>query len=303
MARTRVAHRRILVPLDGSTLADAMLRRVEDLAEATGAELVLVSVARTAAAQAALRRHLDRHCFALKRRGRPARARVLRGDPAAQILAVADHERPWCIAMATHGRSGPAAWVLGSVAERVCRESRHPVLVANPTALGGRLAPKQVVVPLDGSDVSASVLPHAATLARAFDAKLLLVHFVEPTRTRAAREVPPRRDVVEFLEARHAELAASGLRVEFRISAGHPATRLLELARADGSDLVAMATHGRSGLGRWLYGSVAETVIRSARCPLLIHRPAVAVAHAGTRGPRAAAPRPGGKTWIGVANA
>jgi nucleotide-binding universal stress UspA family protein len=179
--------------------------------------------------------------------------------------------------MSTHGRSGIERWVHGSVAERVLRRSPAPLLLANPFTFAKRpeQAPpfQRIVVPLDGSENAAMALPRAATLARFFSAEVVLLHVVpealadgELVGAVHEREL----EGLELLEA--ARGALSPLVVRTRLERGVPANVILDVVADEHADLLAMTTRGRSGATRWTFGSVAEDVLRHARCPVLVER-------------------------------
>lgn len=127
------AFTRVLVPLDGSTLAEAVLPLARDLAAALGLELVLLRVAPNAAERAEAAAYLEHTAAGLRTGGLTVATRVTEGAAADEILQVAAAEDGAPIAMATHGRGGPARWVLGSVAETVVRAAAAPVLVVRGT--------------------------------------------------------------------------------------------------------------------------------------------------------------------------
>ena len=126
--------------------------------------------------------HLSRVRAGLLARGVDARTLLLTGDPAAVILDACQTERPSLVALSTHGRSGPARWIRGSVAERVLRACEVPLLLANPRALAdapaspGELRVERILVPLDGSPGAAAITPSVLELARVFQAEVILLH-------------------------------------------------------------------------------------------------------------------------------
>ncbi|MCO5166667.1 MAG: universal stress protein [Planctomycetes bacterium] len=283
---------KILVPLDGSRLADGILAHVRRLtAEVAGAEVTLLQVlpAYLAADEIALMRdEADEHHAALARllthEGLTVRSRVdVAPDPAEHVVDTARDLGVDLIALSTHGRSGPSRWLRGSVAERVLRGATVPVYTANPQGLvmtdDAIVGWRRVLVPLDGSERATRVLPLAGRFALASDAEVVLLHIDEP-------EVPgvhPVPEVAAMKAQRRAEetlgqateqLRRAGLervRVLGRYG-GDPAHEVLEAAREVSADLIAIASHGRTGLARWRFGSVAEKVLRAAEAPLLIVR-------------------------------
>jgi nucleotide-binding universal stress UspA family protein len=263
---------RILVPLDGSELSRRILEPVSRLAKTTNAEVRAISVVEDYAADQAMLRGEDPLGLASAELGRalePLTKLGLRtaydsyiGDPATRILEDAEDYRPSLIAMATHGRSGADRWIRGSTAERVLRRSPFPVLLANPRAIDRALPIERILVPLDGSELSARVLPAAVDLARAYGADLILLHVIEGG--------APTADASKVLEPFAARL--QGVRYRTVVTRGSAAFEILEAAREQHADLVAMATHGRSGPSRWVFGSAAEHVLHQCNAPLLVVR-------------------------------
>jgi len=267
---------RILVPLDGSELSSRILRPVRALAARAKAEVRAIRVLDGFEADQAMLRGEDPYALAAAQLGRELapldEAGIATafdsylGDPAGRILDDAATYKASLIAMATHGRSGMERWFRGSVAERVLRRSTVPVFLANPHAIGESLPVRRILVPLDGSALSAEALPLAADFARAFGAELILLHVIEPADDGASPKA--RAEALELLEQSARRL--EGLPVRTHVATGSPALGILEASDAERVDLVAMTTHGRSGISRWAFGSTAEDVVRHARAPLLI---------------------------------
>lgn len=140
---------------------------------------------------------------------------------------------------------------------------------------------QRVLVPLDGSQLAESILPFAEKVAGP-EAELVLLRVVEPLSAgevmASAGVVTPDALLARELDAKHylagveLRLKSQGLRVERRLQVGHAAEEILAVARAARVDLIAMTTHGRSGLGRLLFGSVAEAVLRASPVPVLMVR-------------------------------
>ena len=136
----------------------------------------------------------------------------------------------------------------------------------------------RILVPLDGSKIAEAAIPEAAGMARGGECTLVLLHA-------AQARIPPGADVsgdqVEalgegerYLAGVKAYLAKEGIAVETHVWIGPPAPAIVECARANKADLIVMTTHGRSGLGRLVFGSVAESVLRGTPLPILLVRPA-----------------------------
>ena len=256
----------VLVPLDGSELSAKVVGFLEPLLQLEATSLVTLHVKGGPT-------------------GRPvpgppgAKALEREGDPAVEILAAARDEQVSLIAMSTHGRSGVARLVRGSVAERVLRGAQVPVLLVNPFTQpsndGGAL--RRILVPVDASNLSTSVLPEVTELAKVYDAHVILFHVCAPSASDSPlaerREAERKAELREQMEPHLARLDAEGVAASFRVVFEFGAAeQILAAAEASDVDLVALTTHGASGLSRWLFGSVAEHVVRECRAPLLIKR-------------------------------
>jgi nucleotide-binding universal stress UspA family protein len=140
---------------------------------------------------------------------------------------------------------------------------------------------KRALVPLDGSPVAEAIVPFILEIAGPLDMAVRLLHVVEPIRSVVGDGAGPvivddpvarQRDAEEYLAALAAELRARGIDASWEVRRGAAATAILAAAKSFGADLIAMSTHGRSGLGRLLFGSVAEQVLRHADVPVFLMR-------------------------------
>jgi nucleotide-binding universal stress UspA family protein len=284
----------ILVPLDGSDLAASALPWARAIASKTGAEVALMTavipyVEWDAAAEktkwepleGAAVEYLESKRAALASSDTRARTVVRWGEAWKAICEAAESERADLIAMTTHGRSGLSRWALGSVADRVMHEASVPILLLHPEN-GSGLAPeiKRILVPVDGSDLSISVLPFVSHLATALNATVVVMNVVTP--------IPVAYAGMEgYVDARMLDAIEAGARVSLEravnmvrqsgvvadpfVVRGTAADGIVDQAR--NVDLIVMSTHGRSGLGRWVAGSVADAVVRRSHVPCLLYRP------------------------------
>jgi nucleotide-binding universal stress UspA family protein len=142
---------------------------------------------------------------------------------------------------------------------------------------------QRMLVPLDGSEVAEAILPFAEQVAGPLDAEVVLLRVIEPLSpvelVASAGVVAPDTFTLRDIDAKHylsevqCRLSKKGLRVRTRVAlGGPPAEEILAAAQATSADLIAMATRGRSGLGRALFGSVAESVLRASPVPVLLIR-------------------------------
>jgi nucleotide-binding universal stress UspA family protein len=141
---------------------------------------------------------------------------------------------------------------------------------------------KRAVVPLDGSSLAEGILPFLLAIAGPLDVALVLVRVLEPVVPLAVEgmrsvTVDPgdgvrQHDAEDYLRSTAAPLRARGVKVDWQIRSGRPDTEIIAAAQETGADLIAMSTHGRSGVGRLLFGSVAEQVLRHSEVPVFLMR-------------------------------
>lgn len=293
-------YRKILLPIDGSAEAERVLVYLPQLAIPGETTLVLVNVVESFRYAMAASRHtppdflehlrsgaeayITEQRNALQSAGYRVEAYVVEGDAAGSILQVAATAQADLIGMTTHGRSGFVAWALGSVAERVISEADLPVFLVRRSSLPTGDNFRHILMPLDGSPLAEQALPQASALAQASQAKLLLLQvaqtFDEGNRRilfRGEAEAENtlaqwRADAQAYLERLAQQMRAEGIDCAYRVLAGDVAQAIVEAAQEEKADLLVMSTHGRSGLQRWVYGSVSGKVLRSLACPLLLIR-------------------------------
>jgi nucleotide-binding universal stress UspA family protein len=304
-----------LVPLDGSALAERALPVAAALARRASAGLLLVHVHTRLTAdpihveglpvideqlRSQRRQHeqayLDRVASHLAT-GTKISVALLDGPVATALVDHAEQTGTALIVMTTHGRGGlERAW-LGSVADEMARASRVPVLLVRPEPDETPVPMRRIMVPLDGSAAAEGILEPARALARLEpDAEMILLTVVQPVSTLVWLPDPalgaplPAADLPDpkgeraraYLEGVVRRLTGSGVRVHARVEvAASIVPAILEVARAERADVVALATHGRSGLERIALGSVADKLVRGSRTPILLFRPAPARADGG----------------------
>jgi nucleotide-binding universal stress UspA family protein len=292
---------RVLIPLDGSPFAEHVLALLPSVATPAETEVVLVSVIEpmryafnrvdfTLATLVTYIRnstqaYINAQAGRLRNTGYSVTSHVLDGDAAGCILELAETVHAELIAMTTHGRSGFVRWALGSVAERVIQGANIPVLLMRQKMEDGASPLRRILVPLDGSALAEQALPTAQRLARSTGAQLLLLQAVQgldagskrmlfANEAEADATIAGWRAYAEtYLQKIAGELCMDGVVAEACTAEGAP-EKIIDGTIVDADiDLVVMSTHGRTGLSRWYYGSVANKVLRSAPCPLLLIRP------------------------------
>jgi len=265
----------ILVPLDGSAASESILPEVARILPSDG-KVDLVHFTSTASPELgneALNR-ARRNWFPEAR----ATAVVRTGAPADGILRLALEKNIDLIAMSTHARSGIARSLLGSVAAEVVRKSQLPVLLTRPDMPPPLRAIRRILVPVEGTVLPADLLQSVKFLTPEARAEIVLLRVLDPVRDPAPLWAPgmtaapsPERRLQELADA----LEEEGFTAWPVLRTGVAEDEILAQALAQDVDLIAMSTHGRSGLERILEGSVSEGVLRRSPTAVLLQKPLV----------------------------
>jgi nucleotide-binding universal stress UspA family protein len=290
-------YKRILVPLDGSEVAASVLPYIADLAKRLSAGVTLLTVMAPArpeprAADTEVRAEAEalvrRQAQHLINSGVESDTVVVSGGPVQQIIGRSLDGGYDLIAIGTRGHSGIRRGLLGSVTDGVVRSSSVPVLVLSPKAVEASAQPGHelatVTIPLDGSEVAESVLPYAQALAKQLSLEVRLLRVVSvssiayysidsgPVDT-TPLEQELEEEAVGYLNQIAETLTQEGLSVTCIVEKGSSALGIVDRLRNTQNNLVAICSHGRSGLGRLLIGSVADSIIRSTGVPVLVLTP------------------------------
>jgi nucleotide-binding universal stress UspA family protein len=282
---------KILVPLDGSNVAEQILPYARFFADAHGIPVELLRITDPDARPPfwppeTSDQYLNK--IAAEHFAGAASTTTEVGPPAGVIVDRAKSDPSCLIAMATHGMSGARRWLIGSVTSKVVQSAANPLLLFRPIENVDSSAPVSldtVFVPLDGSSLAERTLPHVCALAKVtkLEIHLLRVYTLPPDAYIVADGVIAQgpaqyheelKKVAEtYLDGKAAGLRAEGFdSVVATAIQGDPASEIIDLARQTPNNLIAMSTHGRSGIGRWVLGSVAEKVIQHAQDPVLLIR-------------------------------
>jgi len=300
---------RILVPLDGSELAEQVLPYVRILGKGLQARVELLRVFEPvspsladpahglyldriiASVRTQMQDYVENVADSLRKDGLTVSTIVHEGNPAASIVQEAETIPDTLVAISTHGRSGITRWVMGSTTDKVLHATSHPLLIVrvrDRPVVGPGVKLNSVLVPLDGSTIAEQALPYAVALATALGLNVILLRV-----TLSAEDYPlPASDFAgyplsriegliergdaearEYLETVCEKLREQGVdSVEGRVVHGHPGDTIIDMTRQIQDCLVAMTTHGVSGLDRWIRGSVANRVVRHSVDPVLVIR-------------------------------
>ncbi len=287
---------KILVPLDGSTLAEVVLPYAEELVRRLHAELILLCVC-DSAQQQEQQEYLEGVVWKVKQRVEEYRQKypdLAFEDPVVEIImfngnppeVIADYVEGNAIdltMMATHGRSGISRWAMGSVADKVIRGVTCPICLIRARSSHDEVRTdglaRRIFMPLDGSGAGEAALPYVEYFAEKLGTEVVLFQSVDK-RDECSGEVSwmELRNAVErnakiYLRKVEAGLISRGIAVRTMVEfGGSPAREISELATRTMSTMVAMSTHGRSGVDRMVFGSVAEKVLRAGNIPVLLVR-------------------------------
>jgi nucleotide-binding universal stress UspA family protein len=287
---------KIIVPLDGSKLAEAALPYAEEIAGRLRSELILIHVIapNDKRSENMLRYYLGNIADDAKAGAESylteagpkeikVETRILMGNPAEEIVSFADRTEGAKIIMATNGESGITRWALGSVTDKVTRATIRPVAVIRAKASGPDVHPKgllkKILAPLDGSKESETALPYVAELASKLKAEVTLIEvlklsYISPNMEHIEIMNSFRKEASDYLAKIEDWLKQKGVqsRSEVLETSGDEAMEIIDYTQKNYMDVIVMATHGRSGPRRWVLGSVTNKVLRECNTPLMIVR-------------------------------
>lgn len=281
----------VLVPLDGSDLAEKALAYATSIAERHNAEMHLVFVIpgdADASEDDRARQYLNGIAQGLDRE---AQSHVRLGGAADEIIETAESLEDPLVVMTTHGRTGIGRWIYGSVADKVVHATEAPVLLLRSGGRGVDGEPfAKILLPLDGSAYSEAAMAYAKQMAETFGSELHVTRVAETANlystlgyeTYAPGAGQPMSDVVDkmiadihhYISEVTKSLKNDGYNTQGVVLEGFAGEELLKYEKQVEPDLVVMATRGRTGFERFVFGSVAERVLKSGNTPVLMVKPA-----------------------------
>jgi len=293
----------ILVPLDGSAMAEGVLPYARAFATALGIPVRLLQVMDPDTLIPSLpgeqgpshniltgeRKHNGDYLKEIAASfADPAAVSysVRTGHPAEVIIEAAETNRDTLIAMATHGRSGIRRWLLGSVAEKVLHGAETDVLLIRamqPVESRRAAQLERLVVPLDGSELAEKALPCALELAKKMNLEVVLLRvYLMPGVAYPTGNYAPdwklldqetRQRATDYLEEKVRLLQKESLEhISFRVLEGSAPEKIIDVGRENPKSLIVMSSHGVTGVGRWVLGSVTERVVRHADTAVIVVR-------------------------------
>lgn len=295
-------YEKILLPLDGSDLAQQAIPYAEKLAGRLGSQVRLVYVRGlhedkysnmhmlylqkiTEDIKSGAEQYADK---SRRRNNVNVESAILAGDPAQEIVDYANREDIDLVVMSTHGRTGITRWALGSVADRVLRATTKPLALIRARNIPPNELPKDVInkilLTLDGSAQSEVVIPYVEELASRIKAEVVLLHVLEPnyyvyTVGGFSWDVYSEKQrksmkafYTDYLKNIAERFQKKEIPAKCQVIFGIVAEVIIDFPDKIHADFVAMSTHGRSGIGRWVLGSVAERVLRAGNTSLFLVR-------------------------------
>jgi len=286
--------KRIVVPLDGSELAELALVAALALAVAMSAKLFFIRVAIPLSLnldpklyQRIIELRQDeakRYLRSIQSRFSSSQAnietQVLVGRAARSIINFAHEKEIDLIVMSSHGRSGVNRWIYGSVADKVLHNGPCAKAIIHPQVKVEHYSIKRILVPLDGSSIAEQALEPALALAEAVSAEVVFLRartvpqvFVQPLPGWPGLDAAMKateQEAYAYLSGAQAAMGDSSVSTSLRVTTGPTAEAIIDTADSQRVDLIVMCSHGCSGIERWVFGSVAEKVLRGANCVTLV---------------------------------
>ncbi len=234
--------------------------------------------------KAGAKRYLDK----FKRKRITVKSEILTGDAAAEIIDYANNSETDLIVMSTHGRSGIKRWALGSVADKVLRGTDKPLILVRAKTVSPEISCesvlKKILLTLDGSKDSEAAIPYVEELALGIGAEVVLIHVIEPSYSFYAvggfkyqgysekKKKSMKAFYDNYLGGIAARFANKGIDASHRVLFGDVTEAIVNFADETCADLVAMTTHGRSGVKRWALGSTTDRILQIGNTSLFLVR-------------------------------
>jgi len=288
-------YEKILVPLDGSNLAEAALPYAEELARKVGSQIYLISVLPSGSesdedqSQHLRQFYIDGMTKTIKQKGIKIKSEIITGDPGDQILGYVDSNNIDLIIMGTRGRSVLQRWILGSVADKVVSSASCPVaLISTDNTEAevhrGQILRKALVI-LDGSTEGEVIIPYVEEIASKLRMQVTLLRLEEisneyaegallygPVHTSEEKKSSIRAKARRHLRKIADQLENKGIPVEVKVRISDSSETIIKVAKQVDADVLALATRGRPGISRWIFGSVRDEIVNIGNTLVLLVR-------------------------------
>jgi nucleotide-binding universal stress UspA family protein len=282
--------KKILVPLDGSDLAELALPYAEELAKAFKSEVVLLHVSEPSEEHY---RHMhqlyvEEVAQRLREHVRKVSPVVVTGKPADEIISYTEKNDIGLVIITSHGRSGIMSWATGSIASRLLQGIERPLLLVR-AARPRRRAPRKILLnrillPLDGSEAGEAAVAYVGELMSRLEAEVTLFGVIssgQHIRTVGGLDYISypeeqmelfKKEAEEYLNRvyRRLKRRKGSVRVTINVGAGDVGQEILRFAKEKGINLIAISSHGHSGIEKWVFGSIANKVVQASQVPVLL---------------------------------
>jgi len=293
-----MTYKKILVPLNGSELAEKALPYAKSIAKLKKSQVILFAVSLTIFVDRRDRlftSYLEANAKELNTEGIKTTTATSYGDVAEEIVKHANNNKIDLIVMATHGYSKAKQWMFGSVTQKVLYGTEIPVLLIKSKSPEVSAEFNRILVLVDGSSFSESTFPYVEELTRKTNKEIILLHICEPpiVPSYGLRPINPTwkkyRDNMwgemeklstTYLNKTMAVLKKKGLKVKSRVvkaQTGEVVKTIMQVSKEENIDLIVIATQGRTGISRRVYGSVANRIVEELSQPILLIRPATSI--------------------------
>lgn len=280
--------KKILVPLDGSDLAELALPYAEELAGAFHSELILLYAGKSSEEQY-LHMHqlyLEKMAVQTKKVIKRVSPVVISGKPAEAIIKYTEKNDIRLIVMASHGSSGIIPWATGGIASKVIDATGVPLLLIKVTKPWRKTKEKhlisRILLPLDGSEAGEAAITRVKELKSRLEAEVILLEVVPEGRhirtiggldhiLYPETEIETfKAEAKEYLDKVYKRMQRGKGELKVEIRSGEVAKEILNYARKKKASLIAISSHGHSGMTKWVFGSTAQKIIEDSPIPVLV---------------------------------
>ena len=280
--------KKILVPLDGSDLAELALPYAQELVSAFDSELILLYVSEPAEHEY-LHMHqlyLEKVAVQMKKLVKRVSPLVVSGKPAEEIVKYTEKNDIGLIIMASHGRSGIIPWATGGIASKVIDATGVPLLLIKTTKprrkTKGKHLISRILLPLDGSEAGEAAITRVKELKFRFEAEVILLEVVPEGRHLRTvggldyilfpeQELETfKTEAREYLDKVYKRMQRGKGELKVEIKSGEVVKEILNYAKRKKASLIAISSHGHSGMTKWVFGSTAQEIIQDSPIPVLV---------------------------------
>jgi nucleotide-binding universal stress UspA family protein len=282
--------KKILVPLDGSDLAELALPYAEELANAFKSEIILLHVSDPADTH-----HRHMHELYVKEVADRIRERirkvspvVVSGKAADEIISYAEKNDVGLIIMTSHGRSGIMSWATGSIASKLLQATAVPMLLVRAVKPGRKVQRpvllNRILLPLDGSEAGEAAVGYVGELMSRLESDVILFGVVssgQHIRTVGGLDYISypeeqlamfKKEAEEYLDGVYRKLKRrkGTVKVTIKVGADDIGQEIFKFAEEKRVNLIAISSHGHSGIEKWVFGSIANKVVQESKAPVLV---------------------------------